>query len=219
MEAQITLTTGLDEFLVRSANDLGIEINFKTESIRAAHNNYLAIVTVRSANTQLAMYPAVEVTNYRDRLAMKPAELDDNFLESLLVQVNLSTKGISQDGVSTHNFSLAGELMEVFESISIESLWSLEFARTSIFENAVRAAHQLPLGKPDLKCKNWLVMNFDAPPNLDMKQPFKHLFAHEPGYRIVKAASHSGYVALRDSEDLFEKVSHAVDYLEGVISG
>jgi hypothetical protein len=218
MEAQITLTTGLEEFLVRSARDLGIEINFKTESIRAAHNNYLAIVTVKSASTQLAMYPAVEVTNYRDRLAIKPAELDYIFLESLLIQVNLSAKNSSDDGASTYIFSLAGELIEVFQSISIESLWSLEFACTSIFENAVRAAHQLPLGKPDLKCKNWLVMNFDAPRNLDMKQPFKHLFAHEPGYRIVKAASHSGYIALQDSEDIFKKVSHAVDYLEGAIS-
>lgn len=218
MEAQITLTAGLDEFLIRSANYLGIEINFKTESIRAAHDNYLSIVTVKSANTQLAMYPAVEVSNYRDRLAMKPAELDDNFLKRLLIQVNLSAKSNSHDGVSTYIFSLSGELIEVFESITIESLWSLEFACTSIFENAVRAAHQLPLGKPDLKSKNWLVMNFDAPHNLDMKQPFKHLFAHEPGYRIVKVTSHTGYVALQNSEDLFKKVSHAVDYLEGLIS-
>ncbi|MFM1789019.1 MAG: hypothetical protein RLZZ12_368 [Actinomycetota bacterium] len=218
MEAQITLTAGLDEFLIRSANYLGIEINFKTESIRAAHENYLSIVTVKSANTQLAMYPAVEVSNYRDRLAIKPANLNEELLENLLIQVNLSAKSNSHDGVSTYIFSLAGELIEVSESITIESLWSLEFACTSIFENAVRAAHQLPLGKPDLKSKNWLVMNFLAPHNLDMKQPFKHLFAHEPGYRIVKATSHSGYVALQDCEDLFKKVAHAVDYLEGVIN-
>jgi hypothetical protein len=61
-------------------------------------------------------------------------------------------------------------------------------------------------------------MNFDAPHNLDMQQPFKHLFAHEPGYRIVKATSHYGYVALQDCEDLFKKVAHAVDYLEGVVN-
>ena len=218
MDAQITLTTGLDDFLIRSANDLGIEINFKTESIRDANENYLSIVIVASANTQLAMYPAVEVLNYRGRLAIKPTDLNEDFLESLLVQVNLSAKNSSRDGVSTYIFSLSGELIEVFNSITIESLWSLEFARTSIFENALRAAHQLPLGRPDLKSKNWLVMNFDAPRNLDMKQPFKHLFAHEPGYRIVKAASHSGYVALQDSEDLFKRVAHAVDYLEGAIS-
>ena len=104
MDAQITLTTGLDEFLIRSANDLGIEINFKTESKRDANENYLSIVTVASANTQLAMYPAVEVLNYRGRLAIKPTDLNEDFLKSLLVQVNLSAKNSSRDGVSTYIF-------------------------------------------------------------------------------------------------------------------
>jgi hypothetical protein len=87
-----------------------------------------------------------------------------------------------------------------------------------VFENAVRSANQLPLGRTELLTQDFLVINFDAPRNLDMTAPFLHLFAHEPGYRIVKAASHSGYVALAGENNLFEKVCHAVDYLEGVIN-
>jgi hypothetical protein len=109
-------------------------------------------------------------------------------------------------------------LISIQEGLGEEVLWSVTFSITSVFENALRAAHKLPLGSPEQLEVNWIFARFDAPQHLDMQTPYLHLFAHEPRYRIRKLSSHSGYVALSNSSNLEEEVIHAIDYLEGVIN-
>lgn len=205
-------------YFERAATELGIEISADPVERTPFGDDHLVVVAISSAQTQFASYPAIRTSSHRNRNVISPSESSDEFLKNLQVLVNERVRRDELHGVATFIFSLEGELLQVRDQIGIESIWSLEYASTSVFENAIRAARALPLGITDLIDQRWLVMNFDAPRELDMTQPFLHLFAHEPGYRINKSSSHSGYVALQGDKELFEKVSHAVDYLEGVIN-
>jgi hypothetical protein len=218
MRHGIMVEVGVAPFVTRAAESLGLEVHLDPQTTSIPNDEHLAVVAINSAQTQLAMYPAISVAKLRNRVVVKPAQVKDELLKDMQIAVNERAKSSNQSGAATYRFTLDGELLEVSGVIYIDSIWSLEYAQTSVFENAVRSAHQLPLGKTELLTQDFLVINFDAPRNLDMTAPFLHLFAHEPGYRIAKAASHSGYVALAGENNLFEKVSHAVDYLEGVIN-
>ncbi|MBU3716486.1 MAG: hypothetical protein FGM63_05580 [Candidatus Nanopelagicaceae bacterium] len=218
MRQPIKVEMAVAAFITRAAESLGLEVRLDPKTSAIPSDEHLAIVAVNSSQTQLATYPAISVAKFRNRVVVKPTQSSEELLKKLQIEVNELAKSSNQTGLATYRFTPSGELIEISSVISIDSTWSIEYAQTSVFENAVRSANQLPLGKTELLTKEFLVMNFDAPQNLDMTQPYLHLFAHEPGYRIVKATSHTGYVALQGDENLFEKVSHAVDYLEGVIN-
>jgi hypothetical protein len=218
MRSGIKVEAGVAPFVTRAAESLGLEVQLDPQTTSIPNEEHLAVVAINSAQTQLAMYPAISVAKLRNRVVVKPAQANDEFLKELQIAVNERAKSSNQSGAATYRFTFDGELIEVSKVISIDSIWSLEYSHTSVFENAVRSTNQLPLGRTELLTQDFLVINFNVPRNLDMTAPFLHLFAHEPGYRIVKAASHSGYVALAGENNLFEKVSHAVDYLEGVIN-
>jgi len=205
-------------FISRAAESLGLEVHLDPQTTSIPSDEHLAIVAINSAGTQLATYPAISVAKFHNRVVAKPTQANQELLKKLQILVNERAKSSNQSGVATYRFTLNGEFIEVSDVISIDSVWSMEYAYTSVFENAVRSANQLPLGITELITQKFLVMNFDVPLNLDMTEPLRHLFAHEPGYRIVKATSHTGYVALQGDRDLFKEVSHAIDYLEGVIN-
>lgn len=218
MAPKVKVETGVIPYFERAAAELGIEISaYPVESI-LRDEEHLAVVAISSARSQIATYPAVRISHYRNRTCITHLESGHEFLSNLQRLVNERVRRDHVEGVATFIFSTDGELLTIQDQIGVESLWSLEYSSTSIFDNAIRAANDLPLGRTDLIDREWLVMNFDAPKCLDMTQPFLHLFAHEPGYRINKSTSHSGYVALRGNDELFERVKHAVDYLEGVIN-
>ncbi len=218
MSHRIKVEIEVAAFISRAAESLGLEVHLDTQTSSIPRYEHLAIVAINSASTQLATYPVMSVAKFRNRIVVKPTQANQELLKKLQIVVNERVKSSNQSGVATYRFTLNGEFVEVSEVISIDSVWSMEYAHTSVFENAVRSANQLPLGKTELLTQEFLVMNFDVPRNLGMTEPFLHLFAHEPGYRIIKATSHTGYVALQGDRDLFGKVSHAVDYLEGVIN-
>ena len=218
MERVVTVNAGLEAFVTRAAQELGIEVDIKSASYSSLEEDYLALTSICSGLIQTALYPTIHVKKYRGREVITPAKFNEELLREIQRVVNERTKLNKQDGVTTYRFNTNGDFLESVDAISTESIWSLEYSITSIFENSARSAHRLPLGRTELTSSNWMVMKFDAPKDLDMKRPFMHLFAHEPGYRINKASSHLGYVALADGIKQFEKLAHAVDYLEGVIN-
>jgi len=218
MSHRIKVDMDVAAFISRAAESLGLEVHLDPQTISIPGDEHLAIVAINSARTQLATYPAISVAKFRNRVVTKPTQANEELLKKLQILVNERAKSTNQTGVATYRFTLGGEFIEVSDVISVDSTWSMEYAHTSVFENAVRSANELPLGRTELVTQEFLVMNFDVPLNLDMTEPFRHLFAHEPGYRIVKATSHTGYVALQGDRDLLQKISHAINYLEGVIN-
>lgn len=218
MSLAIRTEADLAKLVGQAADRLGLEIQTIQEEFLRDSDEYLSLAAVRSRNDQLVTYPIVAHEFHRDRLMTYPAKLDLEQCGKLQRFVNEEIKREKMYGPNIFIFDLQGELIRVQRGITYEAIWSEIFALTSIFENVVRGELNLPLGTSELVEEDWLVANFDAPLNLDMKHPYLHLFAHEPRYRVLKLTTHKGFVALSRSVNLKAEVIHAIDYLEGVIN-
>ncbi len=104
---------------------------------------------------------------------------------------------------------------------SFNGTWTIEGARTSQFEQHLRAILDLPLGDPSLLAHNVVTASFSGEGN--MYRPYLHLMARSPAMKIHQYRSSSlkakGHVTAmgRNLLDLTECVTHAVQYMSGVI--
>jgi 5-(carboxyamino)imidazole ribonucleotide synthase len=109
-------------------------------------------------------------------------------------------------------------------------LWSIEGARTSQFEQHVRAVLDLPLGDPTMTAPIVVVGHMFIGEKLvgkkvDMYRPYLHLMARTPAlkfhqYRNEVSPGHSvGHITLLGEklEDLTNEIQHAIDYMSGEI--
>lgn len=116
-----------------------------------------------------------------------------------------------------------GELIPRHLSLgpSLNGSWTIEGAGTSQFEQHFRAILDLPLGDPALLAHNVVTGSFSGEGN--MYRPYLHLMARSPAMKIHQYRSSSlktkGHVTAmgRDLLDLTECVTHAVQYMSGVI--
>ena len=216
MAAHIEVESGLASFLPPIARRLGLPLDFVETLPPTRPNNYISVSVARSPHNQVVTYPAITSSsrgNNRSYELLGSDQLSANLQSEVIALLS------KEVGLSSANFifNSDGELASIFPGITRESLWTLEFSYISHFENALRARHDLPLGSAESILQPWYLLEFQAPPHLDMVKPYLHLFAHNPRYRIVKLSEFSGYVALGGSGNLTSSAAHAVDYLEGVI--
>lgn len=100
-------------------------------------------------------------------------------------------------------------------------VWSIEGARTSQFEQHLRAILDLPLGDPSLLERHVVTGTYFGQGN--MYRPYLHLMARSPGLKIHQYLSGPmdarGHVTAMGSDlvDLRECVTHALEYMSGVI--
>lgn len=217
MAEEVVVEAELLPLLDVAMRRLGLSVSTRVIQQQFPESSYQSIAISRTASNQLVTYPVVSHTNHRGRLATVPTRLTESEREVLQHRAIETTSERNLLGTHLIRFNRDGEILNVIEGVTCEGLWSQEFSTTSLFENALRASLQLPLGNSEMIEKDWALINFSAPLNLDMKRPYLHLFAHDSNYRIQKLNSHTGYVAITDSKDLWSKAIHAVDYLEGVI--
>lgn len=218
MSQVIPVEAEVAQLLFESAKNLGLlaEVNEIAEPL--IKGEFFSIAAVRSSTNQLVTYPITFNKFHRDRLITSPTNETLPTGKILQESVNEQVKTQNLYGAHTFIFEKTGELKTIHEGIGKVALWSDLFSVTSIFENAVRAAFQLPLGTSELIERDWILGCFSAPQHLEMQSPYLHLFAHQPRYRIRKLSTHSGFVALSNSANLEMELIHAIDYLEGVIS-
>ena len=104
--------------------------------------------------------------------------------------------------------------------------WTIEGSITSQFEQHLRAVLDLPLGNTGLTAQ-WAVMgNVLGGEKTDLYRPYLHLFARDPLIKVhnyakeVRPGRKVGHVCAvgEDLDALRARVSHAVDYISGVIS-
>lgn len=99
--------------------------------------------------------------------------------------------------------------------------WTIEGARTSQFEQHLRAILDLPLGDPSLLAHNVVTGSYSGAGN--MYRPYLHLMARSPAMKIHQYRSGTlqtkGHVMAMGNDllDLQECVTHAVQYMSGVI--
>jgi 5-(carboxyamino)imidazole ribonucleotide synthase len=104
-------------------------------------------------------------------------------------------------------------------------LWTIEGARTSQFEQHVRAILDLPLGDPTMVAPIAVTGNLVAGKKSNMYRPYLHLMARTPAlkfhqYRNEVSQGHkAGHITLLGEilEDLMNEIQHAIDYMSGEI--
>ena len=103
--------------------------------------------------------------------------------------------------------------------------WSIEGARTSQFENHLRAVLDLPLGDPTLVAPYAVMVNILGGDVGDLYSAYRHVLARDPGLKVhlygkeVRPGRKVGHVTVvgDDYEQLLARGRHAADYFAGVI--
>ena len=103
--------------------------------------------------------------------------------------------------------------------------WSIEGARTSQFENHLRAVLDLPLGDPSLVAPHAVMVNILGGDVGDLYSAYRHVLARDPGVKVhlygkqVRPGRKVGHVTVvgSDLDELLARGRHAADYFAGVI--
>jgi 5-(carboxyamino)imidazole ribonucleotide synthase len=187
----------------------------------------LAALVARSPHGQGAAYPIVE-TVQRDGIChevISPAPgLDDEVAAqaqrlALDIADRLGVVGL-----------LAVELFERADGLLVNELamrphnsghWTIEGARTSQFEQHLRATLDLPLGTPTPTAPYAVMANVLGGTDPDVYPRYIHVMAHDPAIKVhfygkdVRPGRKIGHVtALGDDlDEVRERARHAADYL------
>jgi 5-(carboxyamino)imidazole ribonucleotide synthase len=191
---------GRGVWVLRWPDDLGVTADLLAQARtamlveeRVPLRRELAAVVARSPFGQVAAWPVVE-TVQRDGicvevLAPAPGLDEDTALAAEELAIRLATD-LGVVGV------LAVELFETADGLIVNELamrphnsahWTIEGARTSQFEQHLRAVLDYPLGAPDLTAPAVVMANVlggadDTPMSIDER--IHHLFAEDPGIKI-----------------------------------
>lgn len=103
--------------------------------------------------------------------------------------------------------------------------WTIEGARTSQFEQHLRAVLDLPLGDPTITAPFAVMGNILGGEKTDMYRPYLHLMARNPGLKFhqyrkeVRKGRKIGHVTVVGENllELTEVAEHARDYMSGEI--
>jgi 5-(carboxyamino)imidazole ribonucleotide synthase len=192
-----------------------------------AFDRELAVLVARSPAGQAAVYPVVQ-TVQRDgicREVLAPAPGLSNARAIAAQQLGLTiAAGIGVTGM------LAVELFETPAGLLVNELamrphnsghWSIEGARTSQFEQHLRAVLDLPLGAPVMAAPHAVMANILGGDDPDLHSRLVHVMAADPGVKVhlygksVRPGRKVGHVTAvgADVEDLRDRARRAASYL------
>ncbi|GAA0488471.1 N5-carboxyaminoimidazole ribonucleotide synthase [Paractinoplanes deccanensis] len=159
---------------------------------KVALKRELAALVARSPFGQVAAYPVVE-TVQKDGICVEVLAPAPGLPEDLAVQAQqLAIDLANALGVVG---LLAVELFETDEGIVVNELamrphnsghWTIEGARTSQFEQHLRAVLDYPMGETSLTAPAVVMANVlgGAPGGISIDERLHHLFAEDPGARV-----------------------------------
>nr|WP_281249269.1 5-(carboxyamino)imidazole ribonucleotide synthase [Tessaracoccus bendigoensis] len=190
----------------------------------------LSAIVVRSPSGQVVAYPISE-TRQEDGICVEtitPAPGLDGQTAADLQEMAIRIAGeLGVVGV------LAVELMQARDGrIVVNELamrphntghWSIDGARTSQFENHIRAVLDLPLGSPELRDPVVVMANVLGGTEDDLTGALLHVFARDRAVRVhlygkeVKPGRKIGHVSVggTDLEEVRRRAWHAANYLMG----
>jgi 5-(carboxyamino)imidazole ribonucleotide synthase len=159
---------------------------------RVALRRELAALVARSPFGQVAAYPVVE-TVQRDGICVEVLAPAPGLSEKLAIEAQQLGIDLAQSlGVVG---LLAVELFETDDGIVVNELamrphnsghWTIEGARTSQFEQHLRAVLDYPMGSTALTAPVVVMANVlgGAPGGISIDERLHHLFAADPGARV-----------------------------------
>ena len=209
------------DFLIsaRAINLDEIDFNSKAES------SGFVVTVARSKQGQIVVY---SVASYIEGEVITPAiNLSDTKASSLQSEAIKIASKINLEGAIEVVFSNTTNKLSKINSLpTFLSLWTLDGATTSIFENHIRGLLNLPLGSPKLLDEKVVTVNVICGNYSDMYRPFLHIMARDPELKVhlyqkeMKFNEVIGHVSLKGkiTKDLLERTHHAADYLNGKIT-
>ena len=198
------------------------EVHRQQEQVDAV----FSVMVARSPHGQASAWTPTEITNGPDTTTTitPPRTLDRDDVGiaqglALALVKECNATGVMEVEIEMKN----GEPVARHLSLgpSFRGTWTIEGARTSQFEQHLRAILDLPLGDPSLLAHNVVTGSFSGEGN--MYRPYLHLMARSPAMKIHQYRSNTlqakGHVTAIgfDLLDLTECVTHAVQYMSGVI--
>jgi 5-(carboxyamino)imidazole ribonucleotide synthase len=190
----------------------------------------LAVLVARSPHGQAAVYPVVE-TVQTDGICtevLAPAAGEDDVAvaaQSVALEV---AAGLDVTGV------LAVEMFQTSRGVVVNELamrphnsghWTIEGARTSQFEQHLRAVLDLPLGDTAMTAPHVAMANVLGGGHTDMYAGYLHCMAHDPGIHLhmygkeVRPGRKVGHATAlgEHAADVRARATHAAAFLRGDI--
>ncbi|GHC76705.1 N5-carboxyaminoimidazole ribonucleotide synthase [Nocardiopsis terrae] len=189
----------------------------------------LAVQVARSPHGQVAVYPVVETVQRggicHEVIAPAPDLPEDKALRAQQLAIEIA-QALDVTGV------LAVELFETDDDVVVNELamrphnsghWSIEGARTSQFEQHLRAVLNLPLGSPRTNAPYTVMANLLGGEDPEVYRRYLHVMAKDPEVKVhfygkdVRPGRKIGHVTVMgdDYRDLLERARDAASYLRG----
>jgi 5-(carboxyamino)imidazole ribonucleotide synthase len=199
---------------------------------RVAFSRELAVLVARSPHGQAAVYPVVETVQVDGicREVFAPAAIsEDHALAAQQAALRIA-EGLGVTGV------FAVEMFDTPTGVLVNELamrphnsghWTIEGARTSQFEQHLRAVLDLPLGDTSMTAPHVAMSNVLGGDIDEMYSGYLHCMAHDPGVHIhmygklVRPGRKVGHVTTvgHHAEDVRARAMHASAFLRGDIDG
>jgi len=210
--------------LLKSAPKLLIEelISFDCE---------IAVMVARSPHGQATSWPATE-TIQEDGICTLTISPAQEISEDLSAKAQKLALDIAHElgivGVMAVEMFVKGDhlfINEVAMRPHNSGHWTIDGARTSQFEQHLRAVLDLPLGDPAMTHQYAVMGNILGGEKTDMYRPYLHLMARNPDLKFhqymkeVRPGRKIGHVTAAGSNllQLRDDVQHARDYMSGAI--
>lgn len=238
--AALELSHNREALRLKLVNDLGPEYKEKIGKVIIEKpleiDHEITVIVARSPHGQATTW-APTMGMERDGINIMTVTPVPNLSQDLSEQVQklaLKIANISNViGVATVDFFVKGDEI-FFNELEMgpqnSGLWTIEGARTSQFEQHVRAVLDLPLGDPTITAPivvvgNVLVGKKLDDKKIDMYRPYLHLMARTPALKFhqygnpVSPSHKAGHITLMGArlEELTNEIQHAIDYMSGEI--
>ena len=192
-----------------------------------AFDRELAVLAARSPHRQGAVYPVVQ-TVQRDGICREVIAPAPGLTAARRAQAQELALRIAKElGVTG---LLAVELFETGTGLLVNELamrphntghWTIEGARTSQFEQHLRAVLDLPLGSPAMAAPAAVMANVLGGDDADVYDRYIHVMAADPAVKVhmygkqVRPGRKIGHVTVvgEDPEDLADRARRAASYL------
>jgi 5-(carboxyamino)imidazole ribonucleotide synthase len=192
-----------------------------------AFDRELAVLAARSPHRQGAVYPVVQTVQRdgvcREVIAPAPGLTSGRRAEAQELALRIA-KELGVTGL------LAVELFETPAGLLVNELamrphntghWTIEGARTSQFEQHLRAVLDLPLGDPAMAAPAAAMANVLGGDDADVYDRYIHVMAADPAVKVhmygkqVRPGRKIGHVTAigEDTDDLADRARRAASYL------
>ncbi|MEU4571894.1 MULTISPECIES: 5-(carboxyamino)imidazole ribonucleotide synthase [Nonomuraea] len=150
----------------------------------------LAVLVARSPHGQGVSYPVVETVQQDgicvEVLAPAPGLDPEEAAQAQRVALNIAHELGVTGLLAVEMFQTAGGLVvnELAMRPHNSGHWTIEGARTSQFEQHLRAVLDLPLGSPSMTAPVVVMANLLGGDDPDLFKRYEHVMAHDPGVKV-----------------------------------